>query len=414
MKNLSVRRVISTFKKIIHSRNNLFFVYLIVLLFLIIGVYYDSGYSYLPYLICYSAFFIVTYLLIDTYFRAKIRLSNRVEKLKDFLSLKSPDTFALILFGFTTSFIVFHFIYLKNIPTVSAFQSHNSFEIFKMRNAVSEKSSTLVNYLSSFVLKAIIPFSVLYFFIQKKRYAFIIVLVVSAFYCLSLIAKSFLVTAFIPVIFLTLFSRKYFASIGFFVLVFAGLNLLVFVANPALRGGDTNTMSFSPVTKQEEGNGLIRSVRGLTDRVFLTPGKIVSGWFEAIPKEKPYLNGCGYRFLAPVLHCEYREYASELYPVLFPEFAKQGYAGRVNAASFMYDYSNFGWVGIILSAILMAVVFVALNILFAGKELIKFCINIYYVLVLSSSALSTLLLSGGWGLMILLFLICRKNFSVTE
>lgn len=407
MKNPSVSRMIN-------SRNNLFFVYLIVLLFLTIGVYYDSGFSYLPYLICYSVFFVITYLLTDRYFRTNEQWSHRVEKLKSLFSIKSPDKFASILFAFTALFIVFHFIYMKNIPTISAFMSHNSFEIYKMRNAVSEESSLLVNYLSSFVLKAIIPFSVLYFFIQKKRNVFIVVMTVSAFYCLSLIAKSFLVTAFIPVIFLTLFSKRYLTSLGFFFFVFAGLNLLVFVANPALRGGDTNTISFSPVKKQEEGNGLLRSVRGLTDRVFLTPGKIVSGWFESIPKDKPYLNGCGYRFLAPLLHCEYREYASELYPVLFPEFAEQGYAGRVNAASFMYDYSNFGWIGIIFSAIIMAIVFVMINILFAGKELIKFCVNIYYVLVLSSSALSTLLFSGGWGLMIVLFLICRKNFSVTE
>ncbi len=397
--------------RILRHRNNLFIVYLIVLLFLSFGVFIDSGFNYLSYLLCYSTLFILTYVLLNKYFNTNHQLISISERLKNAISLKNAHVFALIVFSLTTLFIVFHFIYLNGIPTVSALLSHNSFDIFKMRNAVSEESSSLVNYLSSFVLKAIIPFMVLYFFIQRRWLLFSIVLFVSSFYCLSLIAKSFLVTAFIPVLFYAFFSRKYLAFFGFFVLIITGLIFLVYVANPALRGGDTNTISFSAPAKQEEGSGVIRSIRGLSDRVFLTPGKIVSGWFHSIPKKKPFLHGCGYRFMAPLLHCEYHEYASELYPVLFPEYAALGYNGHVNAASFMYDYSNFGWIGIIFSSVLMALVFVLLNLVFAGNNLLKFCINIYYVLVLSSSALSTLLFSGGWVLMILLYIICRKNFS---
>lgn len=399
------------FNRLLHHRNNLFFVYLIVLLFLFLGVFIDSGAKFLIYLFCYSAIFILTYILLNRFFTVNHQPAIIPKGLKNIISQKNIHVFTVTTFSVTALFIVFHFIYLNDIPTVSALLSHNSFDIYKMRNAVSENSSTLVNYLSSFVLKTIIPFMVLYFFAQRRWFLFSIVLFVSAFYCLSLIAKSFLVTAFIPVLFYAFFTRKYLAFAGFLVLIVVGLIFLVYVSNPALRGGDTNTISFSAPAQEEGGNGVVRSIRGLSDRVFITPGKIVSGWFRIIPEKKPFLQGCGYRFMAPLLHCEYHEYSSELYPELFPEKTALGYHGSVNVASFMYDYSNFGWVGIIFSAVLMAIIFVLLNLVFAGNDLLKFCINIYYVLVLSSSALSTLLFSGGWGLMVLLFFICRKNFS---
>ena len=102
----------------------------------------------------------------------------------------------------------------------------------------------------------------------------------------------------------------------------------------------------------------------------------------------------------------------ELYPIIYPEFAKRGFSGTVNVASFMYDYVNFGVFGFLLSAVSIALIFNIVEFVFKSNFVALFSLNAFYVLMLSSSSLSTLLFSGGWGLIIVLFMLI--NFYNTS
>ncbi|HAP00778.1 MAG TPA: hypothetical protein DCQ93_02525 [Bacteroidetes bacterium] len=393
-----------------NNRHNLLFVYCIVLLFLLLGVMSDSGSSYVSYLLVYSGVFLLSYFLLD-YLpdRAKPIPRKILTVISKLELMNTHKIFLGILLG-VIGFILFHFVLLGGIPTIKALGSNDSFEIYSIRHSVTADSPSIINYLSSFILKGVIPFLLLYSFHKYGWKLFSVVFAVSLIYCISLVAKSYVVTSFIPLMIYALYMKHFFRFILFALIIFCGLNFLMFVANPSLRSGDANKRIVTEHVESKE-QGLENSVSNLMHRTYYIPGKIVSGWFKAIPSQKPFLYGCGYRFIAPIKNCNYHEYSTELYPILYPEYSKLGYAGTVNVASFMYDYANFGWLGIIYSAIFLALIFLFVNSIFKGNNSIKLFMSIFYVLMLSSSSYLTLFFSGGWGLMIFLFLIFRKDFQ---
>ncbi|MGD0711206.1 MAG: hypothetical protein ABR968_08475 [Bacteroidales bacterium] len=186
--------------------------------------------------------------------------------------------------------------------------------------------------------------------------------------------------------------------------------LLVFASNPNLRG-EKDTAEEIHVKPQKVP--IVTSINAVFLRTCLTPGKVIVHWFDLIPSKRPYLYGCGYRFLQPFTGCDqYYDYASLIYIDLYPEYYKHGIKGSMNVASFMYEYSNFGDIGLVLSAAILSLIFVFINLLFINASFaVKFSLNIYSILVLNSSAITTLLFSGGWGLMIILFLFYKKDFE---
>ncbi len=393
-----------------NHRHNLLMIYCVVFLFLIFGVINDSGIQYLSLLLLYLTVFLLTYFFADKFIRRSSAIRKIISIATSKIELGKLDLVSIVLLVVTILFMLVHFFYLGGVPTVQAWQSHNSFDIYIIRKIATTQSPSFINYPHSFILKAIIPFLLLFFYQKEYNKIFIVLFFISFFYCTAFIAKSYLVTALIPLLLFVFFKKKYFQFICISLLIFCGLNFLVFVSNPALRGGDSNQLPIIEIPSQS-GDELTSSLNGLTTRTFLVPGAIVSKWFRFIPDSKPFLNGKGYHFISIILRTEFKNYTSELYPLIYPGYAKRGYAGTVNTASFMYDYSNFGWIGIIYSAIILAIVFVFVNLIFEDNNFIKICVNLYYVLALSSSSLLTLAFSGGWGLMILLFLIFRKDFT---
>jgi hypothetical protein len=256
----------------------------------------------------------------------------------------------------------------------------------------------------------VLPFLLLYFLHKRDYKKYALLSVFGFFYCLSLMQKSFILTIFLPSIVYSLFYiKKLWKIFGiniFTVLIY--IYVLLYVTNPALRGVEIpKEVKEKPSIEFDERNKIF--AYAIYKRVLLIPGKMVADWFKHVPADKPFLKGCGYRFLAPVLNCEFHNYAQELYPIFYPEYAKRGIQGNVNVAHFVYDYANFGWKGLLLSGFVMGILLSLIEILFLESIVYKFSINIFYILMLSSSALTTLLFSGGWGLMILLYLLFKKD-----
>jgi len=199
-------------------------------------------------------------------------------------------------------------------------------------------------------------------------------------------------------------NKKFLSAAFFSASVVAGIFMLVYITNPGLRSVNEVV---KPETKTQKP--IVTANRMLAERVILLPGEIVSKWFDIIPEQKPFLYGCGYRFLAPILGCSYVEYQTELYPVFFPDYARRGFKGTVNTASFVYDYANFGKVGLVISGILLSILIFFIENLFEFDLVFNLSLNAFYVFMLSSSALSTLLFSGGWALILLLFFVYKKT-----
>jgi archaellum biogenesis protein FlaJ (TadC family) len=78
----------------------------------------------------------------------------------------------------------------------------------------------------------------------------------------------------------------------------------------------------------------------------------------------------------------------------------------------MRGYSNFGNAGLIQSAIFLAVVFLVMNLLFKNTGIeMKLTLNLFPVFLLSSGSLTTILFSGGWCLVMVLYWLFKKEFD---
>lgn len=144
---------------------------------------------------------------------------------------------------------------------------------------------------------------------------------------------------------------------------------------------------------------------GLFYRVVFVPGEVVGNWFAVIPVDLPFAYGCGYRPVAAMLGCAHQNFPQLVYSIYNRSLVKQGVSGTMNAAGFMDEYANFGLPGLIVSGVIMAVLLYLLGILFAGRRAIGIALNAVPLLFLSSGALLTLLVSGGWLTTLLLYVV---------
>lgn len=408
------------------DKNALVVLYSVMFFTLFYGVIIVSGVKYLLDLLIYFGVFITAYIFLRRVQENKASITALLVK---FRSLKIPLIHSkadIVLSIIILVIIAIHIIDMGYIPIIKAYKSLDYYEVVGIRKEISLVSLTWVRYLSFFAVKAMIPFTLLLLFVKKRWILYFVMLFITSFYALSLMQKSYILTILFPLIIYTLINRKWFFSMKYIGIIVSGIYILLYVSNPQLREIEIpeevieeQRLLDAELRKEVETEGKIESVstsernahflRAIYNRVFIVPGEMVADWFMHVPKDEPFLRGQGYRFIAPFIGKEYVNYSQKLYHHIYPVYAKRGIQGNANAASFMYDYSNFGILGLVLSGIILSIVFVIVDTLFQGNLVYKISLNSLYVLMLSSSALSTLLLSGGWGLMILLFLLVKPS-----
>jgi len=239
----------------------------------------------------------------------------------------------------------------------------------------------------------------------------------------------------VPMLAYTLASKKFKIAVTILLVIVFSEFLLVFITNPTMRASDeeiTREMALHPhnyplmtsegkvddeadSTQTEESappenrNPVFVAAHGLYERVFLTTGKVAAYWFEKIPAELPYAHGCGYRFMAPALGCNYADYEYDriIYDQMYRNEASMGFTGTVTAVHFVYDYANFGIWGMIYSGIFLAFILALINQIFKNDFLWLISLNLLPVLWLSSASLTSTMFSGGWGPTLLLFILYK-------
>jgi hypothetical protein len=401
-------KVIKTFIK----NHTLFSIYTMVFLILLYGVIETTGSKYV------FNMFLFFIPLITFYFGLTYLAKNK--KIKGFSSLKKipdllPDYSFLILTGICIFLIIGHLIHIGGSPGIKGFSIMDTTNIVDLRRNITSEASSLWNYLSSFNIKAILPFSLLLLAFKKKKFLFSILITIGIFYAFSLMQKSYILTVLFPIILLTLFKKKYFQSIGLFLICGIVVISLIYIQNPQMRGGvDNVTKVETTIVKSvsDTKSYPIRVLLGLKHRIFVVPGEMVSQWFHHIPKNKPFLYGDGYGFICKMKGIKHVEYSKVLYPIIRPKYAEKGLQGSVNTASFMYEYSNFGNAGLVLSALFLGFLLFFIESIFGNNVLLKTSLNLFPIFMLSSGALTTALFSGGWGLVIVLYYIFAREFRV--
>jgi hypothetical protein len=389
---------------------SLIILYCIVFLILLIGVYSSSGFTYFGLLL---TFFFTLLAVYGIFWKINLRqtLSRFLSNITNQLTAKFLSNSLNALLIYVIGFVAYHLYILNGSPAITALMMNSSNDVALLRFSITESASTMVSYQSSFIMKGFLPFLVLLLFYLKKYKLYYLLLLLGCFYSFSLMQKSYIIIFLLPLIIFTLQKRKYLFALKYFALIVGTIFTLSFIANPEITKNITTVTSVENNTVFDK---FYRIIYGLANRSLIVPGEMVSEWFETIPSKKPFLNGNGYRMYAYFSNSRYRDYASELYPILRPQYAEQGLTGTVNTASFMYDFANFGRVGLILSGILLAFYFLVVEAIFAQDFIIKLSLNSFQILLLSSTNLTTSLFSGGWLLILLLYLYFKPLLQINQ
>jgi hypothetical protein len=297
-------------------------------------------------------------------------------------------------------------------PAFESLEMMKTSEVNMHRKEIGSKVHVIWRYLSSINIKAILPFTLLLLLVTKRK-MYWFVFFAGLFYTFSLMQKSHVLSFLMPVLLYSLFTKKWLFAIKYILSICLVIVGLIFVSNPPLRNGTNDLVEGTPIKVSTGNKSTFQKISSsLIKRVFILPGEMVGNWFEIIPKQKPFLKGKGYLSYCKITHQKYHDYNLELYPVVYPDYAKKGVQGSVNAAHFMRGYSNFGKTGLIQSAVFLAITFLVMNILFKNTAVeMKLTLNLFPIFLLSSGSLTTILFSGGWGLVMVLFLVFKQEFD---
>jgi len=388
---------------IFNSNQKSFYFFFLVFFLLSIGVYQNSSTKHFDKLAIVLSSFIFVYLISSKFIKDKYLDFTKFFNVKGlFLDIKFLNLFLLII---SITLIILDMVVLGGPPIVKALTSSNLKSFCDIRENIHTDSSKIFVYLSSVNIKAILPFTLFHFIVLNQKKTFIPLILLAGLYGFSMMQKSFMFSVFFPAISYTLIQKKWILSISLSFILLIGVFSLTILLNKYI---DDEEIVKAP---SNQTPFLFRLSKGLIKRVVIVPGETISRWFNVIPEKKPYLYGDGYPFITKIRARKYIDYSKELYPILKPNYAKKGLSGTVNVASFVREYSNFGYLGLFLGGALIALVLVFIDKIFLGYENFYYSINLFPIFLFSSSSILTILFSGGWFVFILLFFIFCKSYN---
>ncbi|MDC1203398.1 hypothetical protein N8017_03455, partial [Crocinitomicaceae bacterium] len=158
-------------------------------------------------------------------------------------------------------------------------------EVAQLRKEIGTRSPGIWNYFSSINIKALLPFLLLVTLILKKKRLYWVLFFCVTFYSFSLMQKSHILSALVPVLIFMVFEKKWAYVLKYLGTICSVIVLLVIITNPQLRGG-VNDLNEKTNQAQKQDSKTKSISTGLFNRVIITPGNIVGEWFEIIPEQK--------------------------------------------------------------------------------------------------------------------------------
>ncbi len=310
--------------------------------------------------------------------------------------------------------MVVYWAVLGSVPLWTALHETDDLLIVSIRNEAGAGVPVWLNYLGHLQIKALAPVALILAW-SGHRTLFWSLAVTAGSFAMSLLAKSFVITLFIPLWIAFLTQRRWssFAVLTtLFVLLTVGLS---WAANPQkFRTVDTapSAEHASPIAEDEgvREHGLVGdAVLGVGERILLMPGHTVAAWFQHIPTDIPFTKGAAVRPLALVLGMPFQDLSEHVYALEYPEMAAKQVPGTMGTASFMYGYANFGRYGLFGSGIIIGLMLVLAYVCFGPRWKWALVLNVFPLLCLCGGALPTVLLTHGWALTLILFMLLRPD-----
>ena len=344
---------------------------------------------------------------------------------------------ALLILVCAVVFACAHLMRLGGVPVIQGMLEKDYYVVMLVRQFIfHDELHAVWKYGPNILVKSVFPFFV-FFYLFRSRVLFAVALIVGGLYAVSLMNKLFVVLLVTPAIIHSLISLRWVAAASLSIVPVLGLAFLVQVQNPHLQSPEVVDIVDSIRAHTSLGldgarrEALLRHFRtqkvevevdvGHADagglsvvsdtvyrRVFLVPGEVMTAWFANVPARIPYAGGCGYRWLAPLLRCEYVAYSVVINNIEHPELASKGIRGTMTAASFVEDYANFGLLGLVVSGVILAAILTGIGRLFGEAWRANLALNAIPLILLLEIPLSTVILTGGWLITLSLYLLILR------
>lgn len=399
----------------------------------------DSGTRYLHFVLLFIASLLTAYLAC---WRLTSRLTRHLPAFAEGVEPVWRGRAAVLLLACAVGFAIAHLLRLGGVPAIQGMLEKDYYVVMLVRQYIFHAElHPIWKYGPNILVKSIFPFLV-FFYLFRSRLLFAVALTVGGLYAICLMNKLFVVLLVVPALIHAMISRRWLAVAGLGVVPALGLAFLVLVQNPhmqpqafvdtvdALRehtrlGLDEaqraallhyyelhiNDGQEGKIATDHNTGALSIASDTIYRRVFLIPGAVMTAWFTHIPSQLPFARGCGYRWMAPLLGCQYVAYAVKINDIENPELASKGVRGSMTVASFVEDYANFGTAGLMVAGLILAVILAIIGRLFGAAWQVNLALNAIPVILLLEIPLSTVILTGGWIVTLLLYLLLARPLA---
>lgn len=172
-----------------------------------------------------------------------------------------------------------------------------------------------------------------------------------------------------------------------------------------------NSNEWMKATAKQTGSQVYNSLYTIYARIFLVPGQVITAWFKHVPSSIPFAEGNGYRIIAWLKNERFVFFPSLINDLEYPYLVEKGVHGTMTAANFMEDYANFGWKGLVLGGGILGLLLAFINKIFSSSWQLSLSINSVPLALIAESPLTTVMLTGGWALSVLLYIVFKKGMA---
>jgi len=317
------------------------------------------------------------------------------------------------LFALFLGVVVMHLSTLGHLPAWRALHAEDDFAAARIRQEGYYALEVWKRYASDYAIKGIGP-TLLVLAMHHRSPIFWPALLVGAFYTTSLFVKVNPIYLLLPLVFYLGMRRRFVAALGIALVMVTSVAINWSISSAEVRE-DLSAAAMPLIEKRPHAIGetsrpqldipgwtLVLSFR---ERLIIVPSRVTAQWYYQYRDPVDREHGCGYRLVAKLLGCDYVHIPTKLYRIYYLDLVRdQGLTGSLNSGSYMHDFANYGYVGVVVGAVVFAFLFYALRFLCRGQAPLL-ALSVMPVLSLAEMPLSTLLNSGGWMLIMLVSLL---------
>ena len=403
-----------------------------------------SGTRYLHFVLIFLTSLLVAYIIC---WQLLARMSLHLPAFAGSMDQAWGNRAAALVLACAVAFSIVHLLRLGGVPVIQGMLEKDYYVVMQIRQYIFHAELHAIwKYGPNILVKSVFPFLVFYFLFRSPL-LLVVAVVVGGLYAVSLMNKLFVVLLVVPALIHALISRRWWAVAGLAMVPALGLVFLILVQNPhrqpqafvetvdtlrehtrlglddAQRAALVNYYALhtdededdSKIVMDHSTSTLFIAIDTLYRRVLLVPGEVMTAWFTHIPSDLSFAKGCGYRWMAPLVGCQYVAYAFKINDIENPKLASKGVRGSMTTASFVEDYANFGVPGLLVSGLILAVILAAIGSLFGTAWQANLALNAIPLILLLEIPLSTVILTGGWMITLLLYLLlARPPTSVVD